>query len=121
MAWIKNGRKYWYHNGKRYSRRISNDLFNSYDFAFGDNFGKKGSRQRNYYVNKIMNEDLKNQELEKAATRKEKNDSFFNKYSENELNEMGFFSNEESYKKYKNNSGFGKPWWLDDSIDTSIE
>lgn len=22
MAWFFNGRKYWYHNGKRYSRRI---------------------------------------------------------------------------------------------------
>ena len=67
MAWFKNGRKYWYHNGRRYSRRISNESFESYDIAFGNNFGKKGSRQRKYWVTKIMNEDLKNQELEKAA------------------------------------------------------
>lgn len=33
MAWIHRGRKYWYHNGKRYSRRLKRKRNNGYFVA----------------------------------------------------------------------------------------
>ena len=33
MAWIHRGRKYWYHNGKRYSRRLKRKINNGYFVA----------------------------------------------------------------------------------------
>lgn len=57
MAWFKNGRKYWKHNGRIYSckaKRRTSSSFISYT----------GTKKE----------------------RKEKYNSFWNKYSENELN-----------------------------------
>lgn len=86
MTWFKNGRKYWKHNGRIYSCKAKKRTSSSSSFI-----SYTGTKKE----------------------RSEKYNSFWNKYSENELNNMGFFSNEESYKNYKNNSQYGKPWWLD--------
>ena len=53
MAWIYRGRKYWYHNGKRYSCKKSRSRNNDF-FSISESFIKsfyKTKKRKNYYGN----------------------------------------------------------------------